>query len=239
MTWKCQQGKGRGEEISDVERMMKKVAGWRRRKGRGKREGERGNSRERREHFRSPAVPSKKNTLDLDEEDKLDQVSVLAQEDATARVVGNTCSSSQHWIFSLIPVVLNDAYLASNCPSKLKATKCAGKVIGNDPNKSYPEVMVHDSVVLREVENAILVVYASLSSSKRKAVWAQLESLNLGSSTPWFVGVDFNVVLNPDERPGGSNSHVHGSQPMAEFIFHYGLIKLGFRDPPFTWSTDG
>ncbi|KAK9024690.1 hypothetical protein V6N11_004848 [Hibiscus sabdariffa] len=66
-------------------------------------------------------------TLDLDEEDKLDQMSVEAQEDATIRVVGNTGSSTQQRISSSILVVLNDVYLASNPHRKLKATKGTGK----------------------------------------------------------------------------------------------------------------
>ncbi|KAK8590265.1 hypothetical protein V6N12_024641 [Hibiscus sabdariffa] len=65
--------------------------------------------------------------LDLDEEDKLDLVPVEAQDDATARVVGNMDSSLRKRVSYLTPVVLNDSYLASNPSRKLKATKGSGK----------------------------------------------------------------------------------------------------------------
>ncbi|KAL4290191.1 hypothetical protein GQ457_14G018230 [Hibiscus cannabinus] len=80
------------------------------------------------------------------------------------------------------------------------------------------------------------IVYASPSSTRRRALWTQLESLNPGASVPWFVGGDFNVILHADERRGGSSSHIQGSRPFADFLFQAGLSDMGFRGPPFTWS---
>ncbi|KAL4281612.1 hypothetical protein GQ457_03G016410 [Hibiscus cannabinus] len=80
------------------------------------------------------------------------------------------------------------------------------------------------------------IVYASPSSTRRRALWTQLESLNPGATVPWFVGGDFNVILHADERRGGSDSHIQGSRPFADFLFQTGLSYMGFRGPPFTWS---
>ncbi|KAL4310378.1 hypothetical protein GQ457_01G019420 [Hibiscus cannabinus] len=44
------------------------------------------------------------------------------------------------------------------------------------------------------------MAYASPSSSKRRALWDQLEMLNPRDSVSWFLGGDFNVILNPDKR---------------------------------------
>ncbi|KAL4366987.1 hypothetical protein GQ457_05G012790 [Hibiscus cannabinus] len=80
------------------------------------------------------------------------------------------------------------------------------------------------------------MVYASPSSTRRRALWSQIESLNPGASVPWFVGGDFNVILHADERRGGSDSHIQGSRPFADFLFQTGLSDMGFRGLPFTWS---
>ncbi|KAK9035093.1 hypothetical protein V6N11_077144 [Hibiscus sabdariffa] len=61
--------------------------------------------------------------LDLDGEDKLDSMLVEVEDDATTRVVGNIDSFLQQRVSSPTPVVLNDVYLASNPPRKLKATE--------------------------------------------------------------------------------------------------------------------
>ncbi|KAK8694298.1 hypothetical protein V6N13_071852 [Hibiscus sabdariffa] len=65
--------------------------------------------------------------LDLDGEDKLDSMLVEVEDDATTRVVGNIDSFLQQRVSSPTPVVLNDVYLASNPPRKLKATEGSGK----------------------------------------------------------------------------------------------------------------
>ncbi|KAK8498273.1 hypothetical protein V6N12_073900 [Hibiscus sabdariffa] len=46
-----------------------------------------------------------------------------------------------------------------------------------------------------------------------------------GPDVPCLVGGDFNVILSPDELHGGSSNELHA-----------GLVNLGFRGPPFTWS---
>ncbi|KAL4379799.1 hypothetical protein GQ457_02G025960 [Hibiscus cannabinus] len=80
------------------------------------------------------------------------------------------------------------------------------------------------------------MVYASPSSARRRHLWSQLLSLDPGGDIPWVVGGDFNVILGADERRGGSNSHVQGSRPFAEFLCRSGLHDMGFRGSPFTWS---
>ncbi|KAL4277875.1 hypothetical protein GQ457_03G022350 [Hibiscus cannabinus] len=80
------------------------------------------------------------------------------------------------------------------------------------------------------------IVYASPSSTRRRALWTQNETLNPGATIPWFVEGDFNVILLADERRGGSDSHTQGSRPFADFIFRTGFSNMGFRGLPFTWS---
>ncbi|KAK9044967.1 hypothetical protein V6N11_058857 [Hibiscus sabdariffa] len=79
-------------------------------------------------------------------------------------------------------------------------------------------------------------VYACSQASRRRHLWRHLESLNPGDTEPWVLGSDFNSILGINERIGGSLSNACVSSTFNQFILDMGLIDLGFKGPPFTWS---
>ncbi|KAL4341271.1 hypothetical protein GQ457_08G035640 [Hibiscus cannabinus] len=88
----------------------------------------------------------------------------------------------------------------------------------------------------RQVWVKFIMVYTSSKAVNRKHLWEKLKALTPVDSSPWFIGGDFNVILNSSERFGGIPSIYKGSRSFSKFIHLAGLLDLGFQGLPFTWS---
>jgi hypothetical protein len=51
-----------------------------------------------------------------------------------------------------------------------------------------------------------------------------------------YIG-DFNVIMNIDEKYGGSHFFNANGICFRNFLFEAGLIDLGFRDPAYIWTN--
>ncbi|KAL0309433.1 UNVERIFIED_CONTAM: hypothetical protein Sradi_5885600, partial [Sesamum radiatum] len=82
----------------------------------------------------------------------------------------------------------------------------------------------------------VTAVYAKCDTVERRALWDALRAVLVGAS-PWIVGGDFNTVLSPDERSGGS-----APSGIAMSNFHYviadsALVDAGYVGSPYTWYS--
>ncbi|GMI83210.1 hypothetical protein HRI_001990300 [Hibiscus trionum] len=82
----------------------------------------------------------------------------------------------------------------------------------------------------------ITFVYASPNSSKRSMVWNQLQALEPSQGITWVLGGDFNAIVSPLEREGGSVNRLGVCSKFKDFLFDSGLIDMGYKGPLFTWE---
>lgn len=82
----------------------------------------------------------------------------------------------------------------------------------------------------------VTVVYGSNKLVERKVLWDQLCSL--GSITaPWLVGGDFNNVLRPGERQGGSSVQLYEEVDMQQCLQQCALVDMRWQGLQFTWCN--
>ncbi|KAL0301807.1 UNVERIFIED_CONTAM: hypothetical protein Sradi_6457500 [Sesamum radiatum] len=79
----------------------------------------------------------------------------------------------------------------------------------------------------------VIAVDAKCDTVERRALWDDLRAVSVGVS-PWIVGDDFNTILSPNERSGGS-----ASSGIAMFDFHdaivdSALVDAGYVGSPYT-----
>ncbi|KAL4310684.1 hypothetical protein GQ457_01G050990 [Hibiscus cannabinus] len=82
----------------------------------------------------------------------------------------------------------------------------------------------------------ISFVYASPSSAQRNYIWELLQALTPPPDCAWILGGDFNSICNSQERQGGSSRRSGICPRFCDFLFHSGLLDMGFNGPLFTWK---
>ncbi|KAK9002802.1 hypothetical protein V6N11_060382 [Hibiscus sabdariffa] len=135
------------------------------------------------------------------------------------RVVGNTYSSLQQWVSSLIPIVLNVAYLASNPPRKLEATKDLRKQATGVPNVLGQSVNVVEHVSARKNLSHHLVTL--LEHGHRKN--AVEDGSNIKSR-------GFKVKPNKENSRQGLQE-IDSSSSSKVIVNHVGSLKVIGNDP--------
>ncbi|KAK4411853.1 hypothetical protein Sango_0258300 [Sesamum angolense] len=70
-------------------------------------------------------------------------------------------------------------------------------------------------------------------SVERRALWDALRAGSVGAS-PWIVGGDFNTVLSPDERSGGSAPSGMAMSDFHDAIADCALVDAGYVGSPYT-----
>ncbi|KAL0293793.1 UNVERIFIED_CONTAM: hypothetical protein Sangu_3231000, partial [Sesamum angustifolium] len=73
-------------------------------------------------------------------------------------------------------------------------------------------------------------------SVERRALWDALRAVSVGAS-PWIVGGDFNTVLSPDERSGGSALSGIAMSDFHDAIADCALVDAGYVGSPYTWYS--
>ncbi|KAI9122534.1 hypothetical protein K1719_006374 [Acacia pycnantha] len=79
-------------------------------------------------------------------------------------------------------------------------------------------------------------IYALPHSDFRKILWDKLKALSAGISVPWVVWGDFNDIIAPNERIGGSGMNSRRIRWFQDQADESGLIDLGASGPRFTWK---
>ncbi|KAH0698913.1 hypothetical protein KY284_013128 [Solanum tuberosum] len=78
-------------------------------------------------------------------------------------------------------------------------------------------------------------VYAKCNADQRQMLWEDRFQLATGMTSPWVVGRDFNVVLNAEEKIGGSPVSYADHEDFENCISSCDLNEIQFRGNPFTW----
>lgn len=81
-------------------------------------------------------------------------------------------------------------------------------------------------------------VYASNDANQRKALFGDLISFAGSISVPWMIGGDFNCVLRPSEKQGGSLPALSVMADFNGFVVSAGLMDAGFSGKEMTWSNN-
>ncbi|KAK8503043.1 hypothetical protein V6N11_047355 [Hibiscus sabdariffa] len=98
----------------------------------------------------------------------------------------------------------------------------------------FVNAMVYGPSVSKEVQ--LTVIYTSPSYAFHKHIWSKIGQVKPSLDVSCVIGGDFKAILSDEERVGGSIHTTRGSRLFRDFIFSYGLIDLGFKGPPFTWT---
>ncbi|KAL0329325.1 UNVERIFIED_CONTAM: hypothetical protein Sradi_4919200, partial [Sesamum radiatum] len=77
------------------------------------------------------------------------------------------------------------------------------------------------------------LVYAKCDTIERRALWDTLRAVSIGTS-PWIVGGDFNTVLSPDERSGGSAPSGIAMSDFHDAIADSALVDAGYVGSSYT-----
>ena len=77
-------------------------------------------------------------------------------------------------------------------------------------------------------------VYASPNKHIRNLLWKDLEAVARNVSGPWLLGGDFNTILHPSERRGGSTRLSGVCQRFSDWFHRNQFCDLEFSGPKFT-----
>ncbi|XP_060182797.1 uncharacterized protein LOC132612707 [Lycium barbarum] len=79
------------------------------------------------------------------------------------------------------------------------------------------------------------LVYAKCDDLERLQLWDSIYHLSTSIDIPWMVGGDFNVVLNEEEKIGGTPIVPQDYEDFAFRINSCELEETSFKGSPFTW----
>ncbi|XP_060216553.1 uncharacterized protein LOC132644029 [Lycium barbarum] len=79
------------------------------------------------------------------------------------------------------------------------------------------------------------LVYAKCDAFERLQLWDSIYHLSANIDIPWMVGGDFNVVLNKEEKIGGTPIVPQDYEHFAFCINSCELEETTFKGSPFTW----
>ncbi|KAL0440681.1 UNVERIFIED_CONTAM: hypothetical protein Sradi_0007000 [Sesamum radiatum] len=98
---------------------------------------------------------------------------------------------------------------------------------------------VHCRVLIHEMHEPILttVVYGANDVSARRELWQGLTDLAVLVDLPWFVGGDFNAVLDMSEVSGASGDIRVAMNEFNDCILQIGLIFLPMQGERFSWHN--
>ena len=82
----------------------------------------------------------------------------------------------------------------------------------------------------------LTVVYGSLHSKYRMALWKDLGSISDTMCSPSVVGGDFNAILKKEEKICGSSNTGHGCRKFVNWVQGCNMRDMGFVGSRFTWK---
>ncbi|KAJ9183977.1 hypothetical protein P3X46_007769 [Hevea brasiliensis] len=81
-----------------------------------------------------------------------------------------------------------------------------------------------------------IAIYGHPVASQRAFLWPELNSLVSSNSISWLLGGDFNALLHPSDRKGGSLNKLGVCKLFSNWFKANDMHDLGFKGPTFTWS---
>ncbi|KAH0642539.1 hypothetical protein KY290_034120 [Solanum tuberosum] len=84
----------------------------------------------------------------------------------------------------------------------------------------------------------VTIVYAKCTSGERHELWTDLNKVHNTIPGPWYIGGDFNVILDPEEKMGGKTHKMRDSLDFSSFMDACEVVDLGFTGPKFTWCNN-
>ncbi|XP_059288842.1 uncharacterized protein LOC132042262 [Lycium ferocissimum] len=108
------------------------------------------------------------------------------------------------------------------------------------------EVYANDDQMLTcKIHNAsnnsfiyLSVVYAKSRSRAREQLWDHMRAFASTISNPWMVCGDFNSILGPEEKLGGTAYKLSKSLNFIECLTDCGLVDMGYSGNAFTWCNE-
>ena len=83
----------------------------------------------------------------------------------------------------------------------------------------------------------ITYVYGANQEGTRRDLWTALEAIALSMDDAWCVMGDFNAVLYPEDRQGGTMVQDFEVRPFQECITNCELQEARYRGPYFSWTN--
>lgn len=83
----------------------------------------------------------------------------------------------------------------------------------------------------KKVSLVLISVYVSLTTSIRDEFWLYLEQLLQVVRCPWVVKGDFNQLVLPEEKKGGSQRYKDKANRLGVLIDWCELVDMGFHGP--------
>ena len=95
-----------------------------------------------------------------------------------------------------------------------------------------------DAIINKDTEVAWCFTgfYGEPETHKRHESWDLLRNLHRQNSLPWLCAGDFNKILKQSEKLGGWTRPPGQMQLFRDILDECGLIDIGFKGSPFTWS---
>ncbi|XP_009788948.1 uncharacterized protein [Nicotiana sylvestris] len=84
----------------------------------------------------------------------------------------------------------------------------------------------------------IFAVYAKGKSKDRRDLWHSFELDSMVIDTPWCVGGDFNIIMDPNKKLGGQPHRMYRSLEFQTCISNCGLIDMGYNGSNYTWCNN-
>lgn len=79
-------------------------------------------------------------------------------------------------------------------------------------------------------------MYAKCDRNQRRQLWDELIGM-ANTLEPWMVGGDFNVILNSEEKQGGSTPRSGPMDDFGDMLMTCNLFDAGFEGTPYTWTN--
>lgn len=105
---------------------------------------------------------------------------------------------------------------------------------------SFSENHIGATAVVEEGGDPVRItsIYGEPKDHRQHITWSLLRSLCSDNQQPWFVGGDFNEILNSSEKEGGRVRRPGQMMAFNMALKDCGLSDLGYEGCKYTWSNN-
>ncbi|KAJ4846114.1 hypothetical protein Tsubulata_033993 [Turnera subulata] len=93
------------------------------------------------------------------------------------------------------------------------------------------------TLIEKDVRRFSTFIYGLPVRKGRVELWEEISSLRPSTSAIWFLVGDLNTILSEDEKEGGRSTYRKDIEDFNAFVYHNGLLDLGFKGLTYTWSN--
>ncbi|XP_070054198.1 uncharacterized protein [Nicotiana tomentosiformis] len=112
-------------------------------------------------------------------------------------------------------------------------------------NNQTSVISVDEQQITIKIQNGVknsnmfvTAVYAKCNANERKDLWSSLEGTHMVIDGPWFIGGDFNIILDLDEKRGGRPHRMYKNLDFSSCMDNCEVKDLGYVGPKFTWCNN-